>query len=387
MEAISSLVRGHLPPVGNHIAYQETENRELPRFDGYSSTWVDSGTSALALAFIAAKRLRTTISAPEVIVPGYCCPDLLVAAHYAGLKPVIVDINVDDPSLNLTALKQAISGNTIAIVAINFLGICEQYQALLDLKIEHPQLFIVEDNAQWFPDQNEENLLFGDFVTFSFGRGKPVSLLGGGLLLAKPALPAGFLNDEVRESSATSARSEWIYKGKLIAYNQLLKPFFYQLLSRNPFISLGNTEYHPLAEITPLDEYRQQLLPINVDLYLQRTNRIANQYDQLFQDIGFVNKLNMLGSGRRKKLLRYPVLFASAEDRQKVFKTLSAAGLGVTEMYREALPDIKGVHNFSVPNNLDNAHSFAGRFISLPVHSGVKSVHLDLIRKAFVESR
>ena len=383
MEAISSLIRGDLPPVGRQIIFSGGDSSNgLPCFDGYSSCWVDSGTSALALAFLQAKNLRSEVESPEVILPGYCCPDLVAAVHYAGLLPRIVDINEDDPSFNLLAVRKCISKSTIAIVAVNFLGVAENLSELLQLKVDHPQILIVEDNAQWFPAENERAFLKGDFVTFSFGRGKPLSLLGGGLLLSRSPLSMDLATKHI-ESYGITSTSRLLTTFKYIAYNQLLSPFLYQLLSKNPFITLGKTEYSPLKTITALDAQREALLAPNLRAYDQSPTFIAGEYELLFKQIGFENRFKGLGTDRCHRLLRYPVVFSSVEQKRKILSQLLALGLGATEMYRSELPLVDGVRDIAICGGLDNSISFASRFITLPVHVGVKKAHLKLIRKVF----
>lgn len=384
METIRTLMRGALPPVGRPIVYDAgATHEELPHFAGYEACWVDSGTSALALALLQAKYLRPEIAQPEVILPGYCCPDLVAAAHYAGVKPIVVDINVDDPSFALDALRGALSNNTLAVVAINFLGLAENLPELLLLKRDFPQLLLVEDNAQWFPAAHEQNLLVGDFVTFSFGRGKPVSLLGGGLLLTKHPLQADFLAQQLAPSASPGMRSRILLRSKYLAYNQLLSPFWYQLLSRNPFIRLGATQYHALTHITLLDAQRAALLPVNLQGFTRTETFLAQQYQQLFDAIGFQNQLVCLAGPRCRGLLRYPVLFKTIAHKQRVFTRLVALGLGATEMYKTELPHVADVGELAVYGALDNAVAFASRFITLPMHAGVSATHLQLIAEAF----
>jgi len=383
METFRALIRGDLPPVGGPIAYFSGDSQvPLPVFGGYSSYWIDSGTSALALAFLSIKSLRAEMVFPEVILPGYCCPDLVAAAHYAGLRPVIIDIEIDDPALDQHALRAAITANTVAIIAINFLGVGENFQALQALKIEHPHLLIVEDNAQWFPCAEELHLLSGDFVTFSFGRGKPVSLLGGGLLLSKCELSSEVVANVKRQQNL-SGISSLLLMIKYFIYNRLTEPFFYQFLNRNPLLSLGQTRYHSLLEITSMDSVRSTLLATNMELYANSNAAVDLKYDQLFLDIGFQNAFKPLGTNRRRRLLRYPVLFSSIEQKNRIYPKLVKLGLGATEMYKMTLPEIEGVKDISTKGSLKNAISFASRFISLPVHGAVTAEHLQLIQDIF----
>jgi len=177
-----------LPPAGNPISLKRSAEPLDDLLPDYTLTWVDSGTAALAYSLLQIKEQQPQIEAPEVIVPGYCCPDLLSAAIHAGFKPVIVDICEDDPSYNLVDLEGSLTENTLAVIAINFLGIKERLADIRKIIANYPLISIIEDNAQWFPDEGEVQDLDGDYVTFSFGRGKAVSILGGGLVATRKGI-------------------------------------------------------------------------------------------------------------------------------------------------------------------------------------------------------
>lgn len=372
MEAIRALIAGDLPPAGNAIALGKSSAEALPLFEGYYAYWVDSGTSALALALLAAKQRQSHIDKPEVIIPAYCCPDLVAAADYAGVRSVVVDIDNNDPALDLVALSAAINKNTIAVIAVNFLGIRERLPELGLLLQQHPQISLIEDNAQWFPDTTEFANLAGDFVIFSFGRGKPLSLLGGGLLLAKRA-------QENADALPQPSTSPLVLKLKYLAYNLLLIPQFYQLLNRNPFITLGETRYHPLTEINAMDDFRSQLLPENFKQYSCRQRDSEDFYDAFFAQQPR-NYLTTLASDRRKRLLRYPLLLRDKIQRDTLISLLQQSGLGATGLYQQALVDIDGMKDRVICyGNYHNATDFANRFITLPLHEGVTPKHLARI--------
>lgn len=374
MEAFRTLISGDLPPAGNSILATNATG-DLPGFPGYFATWVDSGTSALALALLELRRRNPQLHAPEVIIPGYCCPDLIAAAQFAGVKAVLVDISTNDPGFNLEELAGAIHSQTLAVIAVNFLGVKENLGIIADLLEGHPHVSLIEDNAQWFPSGNELESLTGDFVVFSFGRGKPVSLLGGGLLLSR--LPADISAVLPVKDASTRA-----LKLKYCIYNQLLKPQLYQLVNRNPLIKLGETRYHPLSSIGELDELRLSLLPQNLKKYHLQIPTAEEFYDHHFSSQLFANCLIPLNSSRRKRLLRYPLLCKTQTIRDQLMTRLTRAGLGSSCMYQRPLMDIEGVEEkMRLYGNQNNAVDFAQRLITLPVHEGVTEKHLHRILK------
>lgn len=374
METFSALIHGDLPPAGNRISLNLNTSEDLPHFPGYHELWLDSGTSALAVALLLIRQRHPDIHEPEVVIPAYCCPDLAAAAQYAGFKVVVVDIDQQDAAFSISTLEQALGECTLAVIAVNFLGVREKLAELRQLLQAHPHTSLIEDNAQWFPDPQEFSELAGDYVVFSFGRGKPLSLLGGGLLLTKAPptdLPA-----------AAGIPASSTLRLKIRAYNLLLHPRLYQLLNRNPLIRLGETRYHPLTDVQTMDELRKSLLPPNLRRYSARSRILEQQYDTFFANKRLLYQ--PLTSDRRRRLLRYPVLCVNHEQRDAVLRDLQRAGLGATAMYQKPLPTIDEMDRLTrVHGGYSNAAEFADRLITLPLHDGVTPQHLARILRIF----
>jgi dTDP-4-amino-4,6-dideoxygalactose transaminase len=351
-----------LAPTGNPIVCHASDERYQELFPKHRLIWVDSGTSALAWSLLHIKAQRgAELARPKVIVPGYCCPDLLAAALFAGYDPVIVDIDVSDPSYCIKQLQEAITAEVIAIIAINFLGVKERLAELSAVAIK-AGIAIIEDNAQWFPDDADEAQLTGDYVTFSFGRGKAISLLGGGLVAVKNSEVA----DVPKLAESVSDRF-WFLKVQL--YHLLTNRYFYYWLEKVTFLGLGSTVFHPLTEISALSDKRKGAVWRNVVEYSNRSRENESLYLQ-----GLINNQMgaVLASARRGRLLRFPYLFRDQETRDKAYEALKQQGLGGSKMYGEVLYQIDGVASLGLTFPiLPNAKNFAKRFLTLPTHQGV----------------
>ncbi|HCS64608.1 MAG TPA: hypothetical protein DIW64_11315 [Cellvibrio sp.] len=369
------IIHGDLPPVGHTISLQVCAENPLRDFFGINQYWVDSGTSALALALLDAKAQFPHVHQPRAIIPGYCCPDLVAACVYAGIEPVAVDISVNDPAYDCAQLRAQLDDRVVAIIAVNFLGVAEQLAELRGLIASLGlRTRLIEDNAQWFPTQKNEAIFESDYVVFSFGRGKPLSLLGGGLLLA-----AAPLSSHVQQQIAPSPSVSALLPLKIRAYNWLLQPQLYLLLNRNPLLHLGQTKYVALEKIAALDHFRVSLLSENFHRYTKRSTDIVDVYTAAVAVNG-LQRMASLESARARRLLRYPLLCASAAGRDKLLARLQKEGLGATPMYPAAIDAISGVEGrVSVPAALDNARHFAQCFISLPTHAGVTAYYREKI--------
>lgn len=356
---MSSLRWGRLAPAGSRIAQRPVTASLESYFPGWHVTPVGSGTEALAASLSDCARRKP--EREEVIVPGYCCPDLLAAIIYCGLKPVVIDIQTDDPNFDTGKLKSALSDNTLAIIAVNFMGIAAPLSELRSMAHAYGSV-VIEDNAQWFPEQAEVDLMQSDYVTFSMGRGKGISVLGGGLVLSKE--PLAFT------STATVPYSRLAWRLKCTAYHLLTEPLLYGLVERLPGLNLGATSYHSLQELRILAPEWRGLIGANIEALRQQPKLAQRVYEA---ELSGKNCLSAVrDSSRTRRLLRYPVLFADSKKRDAALSELAASGLGATAMYATELSRVEGVSELAVScDYLEGAASFAGRFLTLPTHDRV----------------
>jgi dTDP-4-amino-4,6-dideoxygalactose transaminase len=354
------LLHGDLPPAGNPVSL--SAGASAPVFTGYEAYWLNSGTAALALAILTARQRRPDVAEPRVILPAYGCPDLVAAAQYAGARATLVDIGASDPGYSLPALRAALTTEVVAVVAVNFLGVRER---LSEIRAMLPEgTLLIEDDAQWFPEPLDGRGLEGDLVCISFGRGKPVSLLGGGALLARSSL-------EVPAASILPPEVPGLFPAKVRLFNALLRRRLFPIANRNPLLELGRTVFKPLAGIRALDPTRTSLIATNVDKYLRNDLATQSRWSAAVVDATKVGSLDV-HADRVGRLLRYPVLCRSADDRQTLLESLRRAGLGATAMYRSWLPDVEGVTGrFDLSGPCPGAQSFASRLLTLPINQQV----------------
>lgn len=372
------MIPAALPPVGD--AVRAEPSCPPPGFEGFQAIWVQSGTAALALAMLHIRAGRPDITAPEVIVPGYGCPDLVSAAVYAGCRPVVVDIGENDPGYDLRALENAVSPHTVAVMAVNFLGIRERSREIRGI-LPSP-VALLEDNAQCHPEPETLSRLAGDYVVTSFARGKPASVLGGGLLLVRDTLEVDqkWLHRVVRSATNMDAKHRIQYRSRLALYNVLRHPNCYYWIEKTPFLQLGKTRYRPLDNVLAMPGYMRSMVSCNLGEYLNASRWREDMLDDLMGGLTSTIPLATDLSHRRGRLLRYPVLCESERNRNRIWRRLRALGLGASPMYGLPLPNIHGVRQkILLPAEVRGANRFSERILTLPVHSNVKEHHLQKI--------
>lgn len=365
-----------LPPVGNPVCLSGNSQPELwfqSDFLPWHPHYYASGTAALAAAISAAIKSRE-LDQPEVILPAYGCPDLVSAAVFAGARPVLVDMEPDRPWMDLEQLSAKMSPRTVAIVAANLFGISEQMGKLRPIA-ERTGAVLIEDSAQAFPAGKETSIWEGDLVVLSFGRGKPVSLLGGGAVLFRESTWEGLLPEcPVRPDNGKGQRiSFWL---KTALYNRMISPWLYWLPQGLPFLHLGETRYHTLSAIDGMDPFRLDVLPANIAAYrsdeMDAQRALVDMLGELdLAARGIIDLPRVCKAPESRRLLRYPLL-TGAVDRDPLYQQLKRNGLGPSGMYPVALPGISGLERLLVGQGpFPAAEAFAARILTLPTHNRV----------------
>jgi len=102
-----------------------------------------NGTDALQLALMA----LGLKPGDEVITPDFTFIATVEVVALLGLKPVLVDVDMNDFTIDIDSLKAAITPRTKAIIPVHLFGQCANMEAIMQLANEHG-IFVVEDTAQ-----------------------------------------------------------------------------------------------------------------------------------------------------------------------------------------------------------------------------------------------
>lgn len=108
---------------------------------------VANGLDALTLTIRAYKEMGRLADGDEVIVQANTFIATVLAITENHLKPVFVDVEEDTLNLNLSAIRQAISPRTKALMLVHLYGRCTYNESIRTL-CEENGLLLIEDNAQ-----------------------------------------------------------------------------------------------------------------------------------------------------------------------------------------------------------------------------------------------
>ena len=347
-------------------------------FSPYQPFYFNCGAVALAAALMAVIR-QLKINDAEVLLPAYACPELVSAVLFAGGTPVLVDLEPNSMRMDLDQLANKLNDKTVAVVAVSLFGIPERMREIRTV-LKHRNAYLIEDNAQRFPVVGETFEDESEIVILSFGRGKPVSLLGGGAALAKDE----DLIRQIKNITASLNRVEggdFTFRLKAWLYNSLISPYLYWVPDSLPFLNLGQTRFKSMQSLSAANDQLLPLLPVNIQAYWQQGSEIQSSVMQMLAGVrqdSIVDLAVKECKASLPKLLRYPLLLATSALRDELYSALDREGLGVSKMYPVALPEIEGLENQFINHEpLPNAESFAGRILTLPIHPGVQRSDID----------
>ncbi len=210
---------------------------------------VASGLDAL---YISLKVLDLPEGA-EVIVPSNTYIATILSIIHAGLKPVLVDPDINTYNINPELIEEHISSSTRVIMVVHLYGKMCDMDKICEISHKY-NLKLVEDCAQAHGSSYKGRKAgsFGDFGAFSFYPTKNLGSLGdGGAITTNSAK----LAEKLRIFRNYGSRVK--YKNEVVGVNSRLDELQAAFLRvKLPYLDTINTHKRKLAEI-----YRKNLNP------------------------------------------------------------------------------------------------------------------------------
>lgn len=143
---------------------------------------VGNGLDALRLILEGYKALGKLKENDEILVASNTYIATILAIKQAGLKPVLVESELDNYNFDLTSLKNSITKNTKAIMPVHLYGQLSPMEEILEFSKAN-NLLVIEDAAQAHGAENSDGKRagnLGDAAGFSFYPTKNLGALGDG---------------------------------------------------------------------------------------------------------------------------------------------------------------------------------------------------------------
>jgi len=246
----TSLLAGAAGALGFGWPRERLGERLAERYGTTDVLLTDSGTTALRLAIRGAVETADDATGAgggrdAVVLPAYCCYDVVTAAVGAGARVRLYDVDPETLGPDWASLEAALAaGDVAAVVAVHLYGLPVDMGRVSRLAAAHGAL-VIDDAAQGFGGSIDGRPLgaLGALGVLSFGRGKGITGGGGGALLANDETGRRALAAVRAGSDVAPGRAGWVELLKLAAQWLLGRPSVYGLPASIPWLGLGETSY------------------------------------------------------------------------------------------------------------------------------------------------
>jgi len=296
------------------------------------------------------------------------------AAVAAGLRVRLVDVDargrIDVDALARTPLDEA-----CAVVVGNLFGLAEPVDRIAAIA-SAAGCALVDDAAQAFGASDASGPVGGrgDVGVLSFGRGKPLSALGGGALAWPPEREPGL------PAPAVPAPRPGRAAVRALAWDAALQPAAFRALAAVPALHIGETVFDPAIRPDPIDGAAAALLPVAVARAAADAARRRDAAGMLAARIASATAWVPLlaDSGTVGVYPRLGLLGPDATARDAALVALTRVGAGASRLYPRSLDGLPALGPHLVdPTSCPGARGLAARVLTLPTHGALRGRRLD----------
>jgi dTDP-4-amino-4,6-dideoxygalactose transaminase len=283
----------------------------------------------------------------EVIVPGFTYLATWQAVRWAGMVPVVADVD-DDGLLDPDAVEAAISPRTGAILAVHLTGALAPMGALRELA-DRRGIVIVADAAHALGTRPRDGAgdWNGDVGVFSIGATKQVAAGEGGAL-------------SIRDATHVQVFRRWAAQGHQPSAMDAV----------GPGMNLRLAELTAALALRQLDGLESQIV---------RRTAIHARYAAAFA--GLPVRLSGQPCGERSAFKDQLVFVDSVEDKVPLRAALASAGVETRPYYEVAIPDLSAFAG--IVASADRSRALAARSFAIPIHPRLTDEDVDRVIEAF----
>jgi dTDP-4-amino-4,6-dideoxygalactose transaminase len=311
---------------------------------------VNSGTAALHAALLALDNIK---SDDEVLLPSFTFVATANAVIASGAKPVFVDINTKDYTIDLNDLKKKISKKSKAIIPVHLYGHPADLTELNEIANQH-SLYIIEDACQSLGStyKNKQTGTFGKMGCFSMYASKVLTAGEGGAIVT---------NEDETADTLKMIRNHGMVEG----YDTRMLGLNYRLPELSA--AIAKIQMKKLKTILDLRRRNSLLLSNLLETIIKKYNIKIPQEDQIKKFNWYLYTLAFNSSG-------------GLTLRDHIKKKLIENEIGVAVYYDPPIHKTPFYQKFSSLNDdLQNTNWSSEHVLSFPVHPGVSEMDIQNI--------
>ncbi|HET7147845.1 MAG TPA: DegT/DnrJ/EryC1/StrS aminotransferase family protein [Candidatus Nitrosopolaris sp.] len=306
---------------------------------------VNSGTAALYSALLA----LGIGEGDEVLLPSFTFVATANSVVAAGAKPIFVDINREDYTIDIADLKTKITKNSKAIIPVHLYGHPADMDEISEISYTH-SLDIIEDACQSLGSlyRKTQTGTLGKLGCFSFYASKVLTAGEGGAVAT---------NDDNLANNI-----------KLIRNHGMVEGYDTRVLGLN----LRLPELSAALAKAQMDKLQK---------LLDSRRRNASRLTDLLHPLSKKGRINIPHETEKKRFnwYLYTVAFQEESIREKVRRALASDKIGSVVYYNPPVHKTPYYQKIASTKNLPNTDWASEHVLSLPVHSFVSAGDLERI--------
>jgi dTDP-4-amino-4,6-dideoxygalactose transaminase len=332
-------------------------------------------------AILKALKLKDT----EVILPAYTCEAVAMAIVASGNRPVFIDIRLSDFNMDLDLMRQAFTSRTRAVIATHLYGYPTNVDYIKSC-LGDQSIIIIEDCAQRIPGFGFGNTgSQGDFAIFSFGRGKPMCTVEGGLVTTNSndfyEIIKAERNRMFNRCSRKMLAKRWVwFLASYIVYKKQAFGVLFRIRRNYRKMVRRPSDPYSSPKIKTPDAYTNFQASIGLaqlkklDTMISGHRYIADLYDRELR------KISGIIPAPRKNGCTYCTYTFRAPKRDEIhFKErMALRGVSVGQDYSYALPYLAPYKRFA-RGDYSGAATAAKEVVNLPCYPGLKESDIHYI--------
>jgi dTDP-4-amino-4,6-dideoxygalactose transaminase len=390
-----------LPPrFRDLLAFSGSDDLEgaLAGFLGVSELQLESSASACLV--VALEYLKTRTSRRTVVIPGYTCPLVVIAAKQAGCQVIACDTVAGTLDLDLDHLGELIGPDTLCVIATHYGGALTDVARVKNfVRTASPEIAVIEDAAQAFGARwgSEAVGTQGDIGIYSFGMGKGLTIFKGGCLAARDSDVRAGLRAAGKRLTRRDRGMEVRRVAELLLYHLFYNPtaitFAYGAPRRfwlargQPERAIGD-EHAPTITLDHVGSFRRrvgmqslQRLASHIEDSRRRRGSLAHALDNA------PSRLKpYLGGGEPTGLFLF-AMTDTAGELDALLATAWPARIGISKLFMSAIGRYKALSSLLAPSLTPNAEHFAATTLTITTSGFMTAADMSAIISAMAPSK
>lgn len=344
--------------------------------------YYESGKQALKSIMQALKLLSQKT---KVIVQSYTCFSVAKVLADSNLDIVVLDTDPETLDYNYDELVEHVDADTLCIISTHLFGTSADIRRAKNLARKY-DAYLIEDAAQKQYSIPEERSV-ADATIYSFGRGKPISLMGGGILgINNEMIRHVFQNHDIFVNHTIDYGVSTIIR--MLLNDVLTHPAVYRVPAQIPFLGIGNTVYPAIIENGCLNKFQRCFLGRKLQQlgneYAKR-KKIACAYTKVVAAAG-ANVSIIHSTGNDYSPHRYPFYLKMAYHELTPRQSFKAKNNGIVRMYPYGINRLTQLKNKITVSSTYNGEKFiSDHLVTAPTHHYVNDTNIEHITSVMSE--